>query len=206
MPQTVYLVTWLAAVLASCGLVARGGGDRVWLTDARYLRFLVEPWKLVAFALSGTLITLVAPYSGDPTWDRVDGALISLTVYWASPWAIATLVREARGRRRGDVLFVATSALLLPCWVYDGYILLRDSFYPATWTSNLVLSGAICVVAGLFWNLGASDGERSNFTFLRKSWPPTQRTPLRKVLPFAVVLALPVLIAVLAFVYLYLYG
>jgi hypothetical protein len=197
---TVYLVTWISLVVVAFGLVA-SSRDGYGLKQSRYWRFLFEPWKVVTFLLGMMLITFAAPYSGDPTWDTADSVLTSTEVYLLAPWCIGTLYRELAKGARFAPTFAAAVLFFLPCWTYDGYILWRDGNYPATWTSNLVLSGGITLLAGLFWNLGWRASETSIFTFRWPDWPPITRSPFQKVLLFCVLLSIPVIVLVAFFVW-----
>lgn len=200
---TSYLTAWPLLLGAAVVLVARDPG-RYALTRPCYWRFLFEWWKFASFLLAMLLIAVAAPYSGDPTWDLTDSVLISIAVYLTAPWCIGAAYREVVARRVGSVLFVAVVLFFVPCWTYDTYILWRNGHYPATWLSNLALSGGVCLLAGLFWNLGWRAGESSLFTFRWHDWPPAARTPFRKVLVFAITLSLPVVVLVGVFVYDYL--
>ena len=92
-----YIAAWGAACLLALGLFLR---DRASFAIARraYWHFLGEPWKLATFAAGGALITLVAPYTGDPTWDRFDGFFMSVFCFSTAPWVVATLFFAARRR------------------------------------------------------------------------------------------------------------
>ena len=201
-----YSAAWIAWLVLAPLAVRRRPAEYEFLGRA-YWRFLAEPWRLATFALATATITLAAPYSGDPTWDLPDSLLISATTYALTPWAIAALGRRALGlgtRTTGAARgIVAIGALLLPCWTYDVYIYARDGYYPASWAPNVVLSGAICVLAGLFWNLGKPGGgsARSVLTFTAPEWPPRDPTPLGPVLAPAALLGLPVAAGIAAFVY-----
>lgn len=203
--ELAYLTLWVVGLAIALLMILRAE-DHFGLLSRAYARFLLEPWKLGIFALATASITLAAPYSGDPTWDVPDSLLVSLVVYLTAPWAVAEIARSWRRLDQGARRYAAIMILLTPCWTYELYILFRDGIYPPTWQSNLVLSGMICVFAGLLWNLGWKESEASRFTFRWEEWPPADRSPFRKVLPMVVVLASPVALMVLAFVYLFFFG
>jgi hypothetical protein len=64
----VYVAVWGAACIGALALflVRRG---RFTIASAAYWRFLLVPWKLVTFVLAAAGITMIAPYTSDPTWD-----------------------------------------------------------------------------------------------------------------------------------------
>jgi hypothetical protein len=55
-----------------------------------YRAFLLRPWKLLTFFAALALITVVAPYSGDPTWDYPDSLIISCLSLWGSKYSLPT--------------------------------------------------------------------------------------------------------------------
>jgi hypothetical protein len=165
-----------------------------------YWAFLLQPWKLFTFFVALALITVVAPYSGDPTWDYLDSILISCLTFVVAPWSVGALYLSCRSRRFDKRLLVAMCLFFTPCWFYDLYILLRDHSYPATWVSNLFLSGPIVALAGLFWNLSWLQEVGTHFSFSRSPWLSGEVTAFGKVLLPALVIALPVVIMVLWFV------
>jgi hypothetical protein len=166
-----------------------------------YWKFLFQPWKVFAFIAAAALITVVAPYSGDPTWDYPDSLAISFLTYFLAPWSIGAIFLSIRDKRFDRRLFVAICLFFVPCWFYDAYILLRDHAYPGTWISNLVLSGSIVVLAGLFWNLAWRPGTGQHFAFTVTPWLDGDNAPLRKLIIPAVMIAIPVIVMVLWFVY-----
>jgi hypothetical protein len=165
-----------------------------------YLRSMLAPWRCLTLGFALGVVAGAAPYSGDPTWDTADSLLVGVLVYLTAPWSVAQLVRVRRASRLLLVWATAPAMFLVPCWAYDAYILARDGYYPPGWAPNLVLSGLICLCAGLFWSLGVSPSERSRLTFLWASWPALGPTPWRPLLLPMAATALPVLLMVLAFV------
>lgn len=200
-PPHLYMGSWVVLCVAALG-VALGNLRRFEWTDRSWWRFQLEPWKVVTFVMATAAIATAAPYSGDPTWDLGDSLLVSCVVFLTAPWSVGTLYREFEGvyGRSWVRVFVAFVAFWLPCWTYDAYILARDGLYPPTWWSNLGLSGPICLLAGLLWNLGSHPERAGLFTFRWAVWPPAERTPFKRVLLFAVLLMVPVGLAVAAFV------
>jgi len=164
----IYAAFWAVATAAASVVAAR---QRARLVDElpAYGRFLLAPWKLATFALSAGFFVAVAPYTPDPTWDRVDASFMSLATYLTAPWSVGTLYRAARRRiPAASALLAAVVWLWSSSWSYDAYIWWRDKSYPPTWWSNIIASGVLYACAGLFWSLEYRDGV--TFTFLHDGW------------------------------------
>jgi hypothetical protein len=166
-----YPVAWIACCLAALALFA--WQPRAYAISRRdYWRYLAAPWKLATFAVAGLGITLIAPYTGDPTWDYFDAAMMAVLTFVTAPWAVATLYLCARGKLPLRQAFVAACAWLFSAsWCYDAYLLWRDGYYPVTWSANLVASSILYMAAGLFWNLDWRPGRGVTFGFLEPGWP-----------------------------------
>jgi len=199
--ELIYLIIWSSFSIASLLLIIKEREHYEFLHKT-YLTFLMEPWKGVTFTVAMIMLILAAPYSGDHTWDTQDSILCSILTYIFSPWAIAIFYQHFKfktiSRRK---CFVAFCAFWSPCWAYDAYILFRDHDYPATWWTNLIISGGICFSAGLFWNLAWTSRERAYFAFYKPSWPNVPTTPLLKVIPYMFILAIPIISAVIWFLW-----
>ena len=166
-----------------------------------YWRFLTEPWKVVTFCAGAALIVFVAPYTGDPTWDCVDGFFMSVLCYATAPWVVAVLFFAAQ-RHAGLVeVYVALCAWLFSAsWSYDIYLVWRDGEYPLTWLPNLFASSFIYLCAGLFWNLEWMHGRGVIFSFMRDGWPSrTESSAPARFILYALVLAMPAVVAVIIF-------
>lgn len=192
-----YVCVSVVALLVALVVVVRWHHELMVLP---YLRGLLVPWRGVTLVAGLVVVAGAAPYSGDPTWDVADSLLIGVLVYITAPWSVAQLARVGRAPHPLRVWASAPALFLVPCWAYDAYILARDGYYPAGWAPNVVLSGLICLCAGLFWNLGVSPTERSRLTFRWASWPARGPMPWRPLVLPMVAAALPVVLMVLAFV------
>lgn len=190
----IYTGAWMLAVALAVGLLV-AQPKRHALLSADYRRFLGEPWKLVAFALGGGLITFIAPYTDDPTWDRVNGFFMSVLCFATAPWTVGVLYRAARRRAGAAEVYVALCAWFLTAsWSYDIYLFWRDGEYPLTWLPNLYASSLIYLCAGLFWNLEWRPDRGVIFSFMRPDWPaPSPSAAPLRLFFYALLLAVPAL-------------
>lgn len=170
----VYLGAWVAATLVAIGLWLRSPRE-VTLLSRAHRRALRTPWKLATFGIAAGFFVLVAPLSGDPTWDYVDAALMSGLTYLTAPWAVGTLQRGLRGRSPRRALYVAVVAWCFSAsFSYDGWLVIRDGRYPPTWAQNLLVSSILYIAAGLFWSLTEVPGRGVVFAFQLDPWPPAR--------------------------------
>ncbi len=197
----IYIAIWSAVCLLALGLYWRHRAAFA-ISRHAYWHFLREPWKLATFAAGAMLITLVAPYTGDPTWDYADGLFMSILCFTTAPWVVATLYFAVRRQAGPAECFVAVCAWLFSAsWSYDIYLVWRDGSYPNTWLPNLFASSVIYLGAGFFWNLEWQSGRGVVFSFMRPGWPsrPAQ-TRFLPLIGYAAIFALPAIAAVLMFV------
>ncbi|MBL8896148.1 MAG: hypothetical protein JNM84_00910 [Planctomycetes bacterium] len=176
-----YLAAWLLAVALALAhlVVCRASYARLY---AGYFAFLLAPWKLASFLLAVAIVTVIAPYTGDPTWDRVDAPLMSLLSYLSAPWVLGVLYRRSAPRAHLAVALVLW--LFSASWCYDGWMLWKDGVYPRSWWSNLPISTALYFAVGLMWNLDIRPSRGATFAFLETEWlrRPERGTSLRVLL------------------------
>jgi hypothetical protein len=168
---TAYLAAWIAACILAAAFAFMRRGE---LRDsyAGYGRYLAVPWKLATFAIAASGIALVAPYTGDPTWDWFDALFMSVLTFATAPWAVGVLYLSSRGARPAAHALLAGCAWLFSAsWSYDAYLLLRDGYYPVTWSANMAASSVLYACAGLLWNLEHSAGRGVILGFMRPGWP-----------------------------------
>ena len=166
-----YLVLWMVTCLAAMIVYARAPATFAF-SRPEYRRFLLTPWKLAKFVLATAGPTLMAPYTGDPTWDYVDALFMSALTYWGAPWVVGAVYLTVRRRLPWPQLFVAICLWLFSVsWSYDLYLVLRDGSYPTTWLANLLLSTSLYLPAGLLWNLDWRPQRGVTFSFLESDWP-----------------------------------
>jgi hypothetical protein len=182
----VYITVWSTACALAVVAYLRNRGAYA-LSHSAYWRFLLAPWKVATFAIATTGMTVVAPYSGDPTWDYTDSLFMSALTYASAPWAVGAVWLVGRRRLPRIQAFVAMCALMFAAsWSYDLYLLLRDGRYPLTWLPNIVLSSILYISAGLLWNLEWKDGRGVTFAFMEEGWPdPARRFGFGRIAAFA---------------------
>lgn len=166
----IYVACWLLFSLIQLVVFVRRRSQLA-LFSRQYVRFLSRPWKLTTFVVALAAFVVIAPYSGDPTWDYVDATFMSVLTFATAPWALGVMVRAARGRVARWQVGPAAGAWLLSCsWLYDAYIWARDGQYPPTWASNLVASSVLYACAGLLWSLTLRAERGVTFAFLEPEW------------------------------------
>lgn len=165
-----YLFSWIVFCFVNFYFLIKNPSEFT-LTSTPYLKFLLRPWKIVTFIVATLGIILIAPYTGDPTWDYIDAALMSILTFVTAPWSIGTLYRGIKFKvvNKSEILAVFLW-MFAASWSYDLYLLLRDGYYPYTWFSNIIASSILYVCAGLFWNLDWRMNRGVTFSFLEKNW------------------------------------
>jgi len=152
-----------------------------------YRAFLYTPWRLTTFAIAGIGMVLVAPYTGDPTWDYFDAAVMSALTYLTAPWVLGTFNRALGGRARLIEVFIAVVIWMTSAsWCYDLYILFKQGMYPLTWAWNIAASSVLYACAGLMWSLDWRAGHGVVFAFREPGWPHAGSGGFWKIAGFAV--------------------
>lgn len=180
-----YIAVWSTACVVAIVLMVL---DRktIILFKKSYLDFLFIKWKLITFIIAISAFIVLAPYTGDPTWDYYDAAFMSIFTYLSAPWAVGTLFRFIKKREKIRTAFIAVCVWLFSAsWSYDIYIVFRDGYYPLTWAANIVASSVIYLSAGLFWNLQYKQGKGVNFGFMEQDWPVVADTRFNRILLYA---------------------
>lgn len=166
-----YIGCWVTLTLAAMILVAIRfrsyalGSPAYW--SSRRVR-----WRVITFAIATLAFVLIAPYTGDPTWDAVDAAAMAILTYLTAPWALGILYRSVRRRALTSETFVAAVVWMFSAsWIYDGYILLRDGVYPPTWWSNIAASSVLYAAGGCMWSLSWAPDRGTHLEFTAPEWP-----------------------------------
>ena len=198
----IYTGCWLTAMALSLYWLYQLR-NQAEILRAEYKRFLLEPWRLIFFIPALLVMVLIAPYTGDYTWDYVDASFMSILTYLTAPWALGTIYRNLKSRQPDKKLFIAVCLWLFSAsWSYDIYIYLRDGFYPGSWLPNLFASSVLYICAGLFWSLEYREGRGMTFAFMEEPWfMENPQTPYGKILLFGGPFVLLVATMILAFVY-----
>ena len=182
-----YLAGYSLACVAAIFLMFRERNKLI-LFRRNYRRFLQSSWKLGTFAIAALAMTIMAPYTGDPTWDYVDASFMSILTFLTAPWAVGTLFLALRRQATPVHVYIAVCVWMFSVsWAYDVYILLKHGYYPPTWLPNIVLSSIIYFAAGLMWNLQRKNGRGVVFGFMEPGWPdPRHELGFRRIVWFAV--------------------
>jgi hypothetical protein len=193
----IYLASYSMACVIAIALMIRERRTLVLLQSA-YRQYLFTRWKLITFAIASVSMTVMAPYTGDPTWDYADASFMSIMTYLTAPWSVGTLYLFVRRQAKLTHAYIAICVWMFSAsWSYDVYILLKDGYYPATWAPNIVLSSILYCAAGLMWNLQRKEGRGVIFGFMAPGWPDTRyELGFRQVMWFA----LPIMILVTAMI------
>jgi len=192
-----YLASYSVACLVAVVLMIRERKNLV-LLQTEYRLFLSSPWKLTTFAIAALSMTIMAPYTGDPTWDHFDAAFMSIFTFVTAPWSVGTLYLALRRQAKPIHIYIATCVWMFSVsWSYDVYILLKHGYYPPTWWSNIILSSILYFAAGMMWNLQRVNGRGVVFGFMEPGWPDTRNEiGFRQIIWFA----LPLMILVTAII------
>lgn len=165
-----YIAAWSLACIVAVTIVLRDPAPFAFLGDA-YQRFLIQPWKVITFAIATIGMVAIAPYTGDPTWDYFDAAFMAVFTFLSAPWAVGAIYRAVRRWLPLKQAYVALCVWMFSAsWSYDLYILLRDGAYPITWYPNIFASSILYLSAGLLWNLDWRPGVGVTFAFMEQEW------------------------------------
>ena len=190
---SIYLAIWATACIVAVTLYIKGKRSYA-LSHFRYWHFIFKPWKVVTFLIAASGLTVIAPYTGDPTWDYFDALFMSFLTYFTAPWAMGVIYKVAKKELPIKQAYVAFCVWMFSAsWSYDLYLLIRDGFYPTTWFFNILASSVLYILAGLFWNLNWIKGKGVIFSFMDSDWPVPS---LYTVFPKIVLFALPFMVLV----------
>jgi hypothetical protein len=182
-----YIATWATACVIALILMVKNYKSII-LFQKNYWDFLTIKWKLTTFIIATSAFVILAPYTGDPTWDYYDAAFMSILTFITAPWSVGTLFRFITRQEKFKIAYIAVCAWMFSAsWSYDIYLVFRDGEYPNTWLPNIFASGVLYVSAGLFWNLEYKEGRGVIFGFMEKDWPNADgSTSFNKILVYAI--------------------
>jgi hypothetical protein len=193
-----YIFCWSAACLVALFLFIKGWRSFA-ISRVEYWRFILKPWRATTFVIASSGMIVIAPFTGDPTWDYYDAFFMAVLTYLTAPWAIGAIYNVAKRKLNALQAFVAFCVWMFSAsWSYDLYLILRDGDYPITWLSNIFASSVLYISAGLFWSLDWIQGRGVTFAFLENNWPySTSDTAFSKIvlymLPFMALVAFLIL-------------
>jgi hypothetical protein len=155
-----------------------------------YWRFLFAPWKVIVFSVAGAGLTVIAPYTGDPTWDYFDASVMSVLCFFTAPWAVGVIYKTAKRELPLKQTFVAVCMWMFTVSLfYEIYLLVRDGAYNPLWISNIFASSSLYALAGLLANLHWTPDRGTIFAFMEEDWPSTAVPPIfGKILWLALIL------------------
>lgn len=170
-----YISIWVTACVVAIALIVHDRNNII-LFKKEYIDFLKVKWKLVTFIIALSAFVVLAPYTGDPTWDYYDAAFMSILTFMTAPWSVGTLFRFINGKEKTRIAYIAFCAWMFSAsWSYDIYLVFRDGFYPITWWSNIFASSVLYISAGLFWNLEYRKDRGVILGFMESDWPVTDK-------------------------------
>ena len=173
---TTYMILWGILCVLAAGVCVAGRSSFSFF-HRNYWLFLLRPWKIATFVIAASAMVIVAPYTGDPTWDTFDAGFMSILTIAGAPWAIGSVYRAGAGKLPRKQIFVAFVLWMFTAsWSYDLYILIRDGRYPLTWFPNIFASSFLYITAGLLWNLDWKEGRGVILSFREETWPQASRT------------------------------
>ena len=172
-----------------------------------YWNGLFQSWKLITFLIATVGLTLIAPYSGDWSWDYVDAIFMSVFTYISAPWVLGTLFLAIKRKRNFATAYIAICLWMFSAsWSYDLYILIRDGSYPMTWFANIFASSSLYLAAGFFWNLEYIKDRGVVFGFMEPNWPRiSSERSFKKVALYAFLFMLIPTVIIVPFLYLQYY-
>jgi len=191
-----YLLCWLFAVLLALNLSIK---YKISLYSKLYYKYITQKWKVVSFLGGTCFMTLPAKYSGDITWTYIDALIMSILTYITAPWAVGVVYRCIKNGIGFKYLYIALCfALFSFSWVYDIYIYTTLGFYPPTWSSNILLSMPIYVLAGMVWNLSYTETSGIFFGFMKENWL-HNKSDFKDIYGYAVILSSVILVELVSF-------
>jgi len=182
-----YIALWVTACVIALVLMCQNHKTII-LFQKDYRDFLKIKWKLTTFFIATSAFVILAPYTGDPTWDYFDAAFMSILTFITAPWSVGTLFRFIKRQEKLKIAYIAVCAWMFSAsWSYDIYLVFRDGVYPNTWLPNIFASGVLYASAGLFWNLEYREGRGVIFGFMENDWPNANgSTSFNKILVYAI--------------------
>lgn len=166
-----YIFCWTLTCLIAVFLYIRDKNIYAF-SHVNYWQFLFIRWKVITFLIATIGMTVIAPYTGDTTWDYFDALFMSVLTFLTAPWSMGAIYKVVKKELPLSQGFVAVCLWMFSAsWSYDLYILIRDGEYPITWFANIFASSALYILAGLLWNLEHRVERGVIFSFMERDWP-----------------------------------
>ena len=202
----IYLASWSLACIIAIFLMFKLRHE-LDLFQKTYWHGLFQSWKLSTFLIATAGLTLIAPYSGDWSWDYVDAIFMSVFTFCSAPWVIGTLFLAFQRKRNFATAYIAICLWMFSAsWSYDLYILIRDGNYPMTWFANIFASSSLYIAAGFFWNLEYIKDRGAVFGFMEPNWPSiSSERKFKKLAWYALLFMLVPTVIIVPFLYLQYY-
>ena len=128
----IYITVWMTACLIAIVLMIQNRKTII-LFQQSYWDFLKIKWKFTTFVIATSAFIILAPYTGDPTWDYYDAAFMSILTFITAPWSTGILFRFIKRQEKLLVAYIATCCWMFSAsWSYDIYLVFRDGEYPNT--------------------------------------------------------------------------
>jgi len=202
---TKYFYTWVILVIFTFILLFIKRKDNI-LFRKEYISFLFVKWKIIVFLLSLFLISWVWLLWFDLTWDLWISIIMSILVFYTSPYSVWIFYRFLIWIDRNyiNLFFAIILSFFSSSWFYDWYnyfILLW--FYPPTWYANIFYSIPLYILAWMLWNLNYSKSKWMFFSFSTNKWiSEKQKFEFKKFWVYITVPWLILLSSLLYFIYL----
>lgn len=166
-----YLIGW-TTLCGIAALVAAREWRRFRIARRAYWQRQLAPWRVGSAVLPWLSFLIVAPLSGDPTWDAIDTTFMCGLTFATAPWAIGVAWQAPRGTSSAAEILVAFCALMISsAWTYDAYLLVKGDPGPILWRESLPASISLYVAAGLTWSLDWTRDRGVHLAFTAPAWP-----------------------------------
>ena len=103
---TAYLTAYSFACIVAAFLMYRERHALI-LFQQNYRRYMASTWKIVTFVIAASGMIIIAPLTGDPTWDYFDAAFMSVLTFLTAPWSVGTLYLAFKGKVKPSHAYIA---------------------------------------------------------------------------------------------------
>lgn len=170
----------------------------------KYYIFLFKPWKFITFLIAFISFNIIAPFSGDLTWDFYTSSMMSIFTYLSAPWSVGIFYKFIKNKTSIKIFFIAIVMLFFSAsWCYDWYLVIKYGTYPDTWFSNIYLSSIVYIAAGIYWNIEYREKKLITIAFLYDDWLHSNITnySFKKIWWAILIITTPVAVLFLSFLF-----